>query len=951
MVHARLLVASLVAMFAAPAAFAGKGSIANPSGDTKFQVNFRYVPNAQQLADSKQALTRMSTMLCDATEGQVKLKEIRLTGGATDEDQAGFWFYGTDFRSNGSSYLNGRSLGTPGHRMSLSNRASFRADVLAHEFGHHAFGLGEQYDEQDRTRACGIGPGFDATDERNHSIMQQTGSVRCVGGASAGQRCLRDSDCAGAGTCQAVLMSELSVKQNHDPLQGNVGCKPGGKTTSVRVSGLLPAGGAIQTFDRRSFITARNTSRTRTQTTIYDSNGKRLAEPVYLYFTRSGVDEYMVTAAIDGKVTGGTAGSFVQIEQWTVDFKADRSVDRVSEEPTRFDLAGIPGSTTLTIELDLKNLRLSSVGPFISTAGDGSEVCAWKECKTQKLWNTNTNRWETSDQTMAHGGSDWDALVKNYTFLTAPAGRPVEAAPAVCNTPPTFVEDIVGSDQVLLVMDRSGSMAWSSRKGVVEVCGNRVDDDRDGQIDEKPCAESRLSFAQAAARAFVDLQQRRGIQLGLMRFNDGNKLVRRVANLTTGNAAAYRTDINALVASGTTAIGSALDASRTEFARVKTAGRSRTALLLTDGYSNAGSDPAKAAAALKKMNVRVFSIPAGRQADNALLGRISKETGGDVLAAPDIAELPAIYAELAARHRGEALALPRTRFAVAQFPDQAREEGEPAEPIVPETSFDVPVEPGADALMVFIAGRNAEMVTWSVGFELHGPNGELFDHNSPEVTADPYYLFVRVPHPAAGMWTLRALPTGGGLQEGTALAHVEHPAPDFVAAALPRLASVAAPVRITATPGYEIELDGELYIDGVVRRPDGSEVPITLSRLAPNRPWRTDFSDYIGQGTYEVRLHLDAYAPMTAAGESIFEGDERLNIVVPAFERYTTTSFYVTDGGLPECPGCDEEPPAEPPCEEACDAPLELEVIDEDPICEEPFILEEGALLFEDELR
>ncbi len=95
---------------------AGKGTIANPSGDTTMEINFRYPPTPQQLADAKAALNHMSEIICDATDGQVTIDEIRLTGGGTDEDQATFWFHASQFRAGGTMWTDGSGFRRLGSR-------------------------------------------------------------------------------------------------------------------------------------------------------------------------------------------------------------------------------------------------------------------------------------------------------------------------------------------------------------------------------------------------------------------------------------------------------------------------------------------------------------------------------------------------------------------------------------------------------------------------------------------------------------------------------------------------------------------------------------------------------------------------------------------------------------------------------------------------------------------
>lgn len=925
-----LLTLTLLLGLQAPFAEAGDGSL-NSQGEMKIQINLRYAPTAQQLNDFETALKRMSFDLCDATEGQVKMKEIRFTAGAAEEDRGNYWYYPQVFRTTLSYWSSGASLGVLGSHVNMSSSAQLRADVLLHELGHHAFGLGEQYDEQSRFDGpCGIGPGFQmgAIDERNHSIMQQSGDVVCVGGSNNGNRCLEDADCP-SGTCQTVLMSEMSVASNHDPLLGNFGCPAKNSTTKVKVDGEL-LDGATQIFDSTTWITAANTSSLMEEVNIVDSSRVWPSFKLRLYFADTGTRKYTVYAVVDAGALGGTAGSPRLLDYWHLTFRTDGILDTQSPSPSQIQMVNPATGGDLDIDLDFGTPGLagglSMVNSGISTAtatatGGEPPNCPWQACLNQKLWHTATERWETSEQTIHHGASDWETVVTNYPFLQAPSGLPLEAAPASCATAvPNFVRNVDGADQVLLVIDRSGSMAWSSKSDVEEVCNNGADDDGDGNVDETPCAQSRLHFAQAAARAFVDLQRGQGIQLGVVPFNHTNRVSRPLADLNAANAWLYKLYLSNVLPYGNTAIGSALDAAKKEFQRIQSQGKSRAVLLLSDGENNRGIDPQQAADALKALHARVYSIPAGANGDRKLLGQLSAKTGGAMVPALEIDELPAIYAELSARHRGEALILPRTRFAVAQYPEiYLAERPDVVEPITPEALFEIPVEPGADELVVFLSGRNRDMATWQPDFELVDPTGALYTLNSPEVMIDPDYLFVELPSPAPGLWMLRVMPVGFELQQSTVLAHLEHGEADFFVDAKPKTASVADPVMLFAHPSYAVGLEGALTVEGEVLRPDGTTVPITLSRDDERRPFSTGFSNWGGRGAYEVRLHGTVPAGTLAMmGESIFEGPKRFPVTVPPFERFAATSFYVVDAacetedcdgdGVPNDEECDGDP-------------------------------------------
>lgn len=922
-------------------AYAGAGML-NPNGTMNLWVNFRFPPTSSQIQQTKDALTRASEMICDATEGQVRLGVVHLTGGAVNEDQADIWIHPEIGRSGVSIFPTG-NLSVIGAHIDLYSNAIW-GDIIAHELSHHAFGLGDQYDEQRRNGgACGIGPGFESVsiDERNHTIMQQSGYLQCVGGTSPGKRCNSNPECTGDGTCTPVLMSEFSVRANHDPLQGdNRLCPLPTATTRIELKGYfdkntMPISGG---FDDTDFATAETTSNYQQTVKVIDSKGGLPEHELKLYFENTGVNVWNLHIGSDeAEFANGTKGKLIILGAFVLIYNSDGSFNAMSG-PYVLDITGgttgrvwASGADDQSITFIFDRLTQSTRPSIVQSEDlDGFAKCGDKDCAQR--WNTSTSRWETTSQTIFHNGdSDWATITKNYPFLTMPSGLPLANPPAVCSTPPTFIENISGSDQIMLLIDRSGSMAYSVKKGQGEVCNNSKDDDGDSNIDERDCAQSRLDFTKAAARAFIDLQKERGIQLGILPFEEvpvriqkenSEDVFQPIENLTVANASNFKHKVDALVAGGWTGIGRAIGATMTEFVRVEEVGRTRTVFLLSDGQNNSpeGSDPRVDVQGLKDNipDARIFTIPVSDSADKDLLADIAADPA-KMIESPTGEDLPAIYAELAAIYGGEALVLPRTQSAVGQA------QGVPAftgflaaflrESALPTSeTYNFLVEGGAQSLTIFISGHNKNMQTWNVNFTLVGPRSEVFTQDSPQVSVDPFYRFIRVPVPSKGRWTLKISAPVFSLydQFSYVLASVENPKPDCYVDILPKVQSSTDPVTIYASPYYVTNLDGPITIDGTIRRPDGTRVPISLVRDLLGGGFSASFNDYIGRGVYEVNLNCRVpEGALPAKGESIFEGPERSDIDVEPFQRNVTTSFFLAIGKQPECttPDCNDGVP------------------------------------------
>jgi hypothetical protein len=757
---AAVLIIGAFASWLAPGLNAGDGRIDPATGDVFFNVHFRFPPTTQQINNVKAAVDMMAFGMCDATEGQMRVKRVTLSQGQPNEDKGDFWLHALPGRSGLSFYFNGGNLGGLGRHVDMFSGAIFVPDVYLHEFGHHAFGLGDEYDEQNRWGGpCGIGPGFDAgtINEQNNSIMQQSGSAQCVGGPQNGLACLRNTDCTGGGSCQFVLMSELSVASNNDPLQGN-----------------------------------------------------------------------------------------------------------------------------------------AAACPAVATPCTDNAYC-------MRVFNTTTNRYEQTQQSEIHNDqSDWETLDENYSFVTPPAGLPAAAPGASCFRPVEYVEEVIGSDQVVLVLDKSGSMSWSSNPADQDVCGNGADDDSDGTVDEPTCGNARVTFVKAAGNAYLDLQRDQNVDVGVLTFNGTPNLDRMIGTLNAGNIAAYKAIVDGLNPGGETGIGDALNATTGEFTRVAALGRSRTAYLMTDGFNTSGTDPVTAAEALRDIGVRVHVIPAGSDVSETQLGGVAATTGGDLFPAPGLNELTAIFAELAGRHRGAAMALPRTNFELLRRGGTGDNNGKDPNRPSRERIFPIFVEKNAKSMVAFVSGRNARMSDWAVKISLVGPNGETFGPGSPELTVNPFYLFINVPNPSPGVWKLIATPAGAGLQQATALAFIDNPDPDFFVSARPSVLSPAGKSNLAASPSYVSRLDTKgVSITGRIEGPGGFSAPVTVS---PNQTgaWGASVGPFPFRGFYRATLALNVGSTAKLApGEKIFSGPETPPVSLTPFKRFGSAGMVVVDGRFP----------------------------------------------------
>ena len=830
---------------------------------------------------------------------------------------------------------------------------SIRSDVVTHELGHLVLSLGDQYDEQRRFGGpCGIGRSFDAgaTDEQNHTIMQQSGSQQCqAGGVNTGASCFDDADCAAGETCPLpLLMSEFSVAANFDLLRGDSvipddTCpdpRPGDQLDMRRR--VYPAA-PVAAFDATDFDTAEATAAGVAKVEFVDSIGsipafgEESSIPISIFVEHTGAQAWTLHFGIDdGRIDGGTEGDLRILDTIVLGFTAAgelATIDGVAITDPGFvnptlsitNLANGADDGELEVIFDTTGSdRVIESGATITTWLSGSVVTAGgvqqlgnctSTTNCEQKWNTGTDRWEASSVTVGYLNneqaplSDWEEMVGTvddfYGLAWAvPAGLPVAAPPAACADADDVAFDVAvtGADQIILIMDRSQSMS----------------EDRSNFGDVR----TRLDWAKAGARAFADLQAGSGVDVGFISFatTPTTELDLRPVepDATAGPddhaLSAFQDRIDEQETGGMTAIGDTLSEARAQLNAAAAADPTlqQAVFLLTDGEQTAGDDdPQDVAEAMRDDGIQIFAVPLGTLTDQEFLEQMTDETDGALLAAEDGLELPTLYAELYARFRGEAPVLPRTRSAVGGKPGPVEgpalvdapsgAAGRAAAALPQQETFEIPVEAGADRLNVILSTRNDVDGTWNPAFELAGPAGESVTHLSPGVVGDSYYRIVRVPHPSRGIWRLTIAAQGPQAQFSYLLGHVEGPGPDCYAGVSPRtIVGDIAPVEITASASLGAHLGTGVEYTAVVRKPTGAVavVPMTLNEHQNGAVGR--FDAFVGRGRYDVDVTCEVTdRARFAPGEQATIDDLLSDPRPEPFVRHARTRFYVDTSDLP----------------------------------------------------
>ncbi|MFN7120082.1 MAG: dockerin type I domain-containing protein, partial [Saprospiraceae bacterium] len=329
-----------------------------------------------------------------------------------------------------------------------------------------------------------------------------------------------------------------------------------------------------------------------------------------------------------------------------------------------------------------------------------------------------------------------------------------------------------------------------------------------------------------------------------------------------------------------------------------------TVFLMSDGQNNTGADPEAVGNNLIAAGITIHSIPVGNGADIDLLADLASESGGVMLPAYSDDMIPAIYAELAARHQGfslinDSIRLTEHLFFGTEFSSSA-------------VSAALSVEEGSGPLTIFLGLKNvtdfntrSNSILRSV--DLIGPDSNLVSPNNYRVLDDPFYRILIIPNPTPGTYTLFVGNSQPIAPDVNVVSFVENPAPDLYIDAIPRVLTTPDTVTISASTTFLTTLyDPDIQYNSIVIRPDSSIVPLDLALDLFTGTVAGYFDDFNGGGTYKVQVEVSVpEGARVLPGESIFDAPSEFNPTVKPFVRVASTSFTLFRPG--ECPPCDGE--------------------------------------------
>jgi Ca-activated chloride channel family protein len=182
--------------------------------------------------------------------------------------------------------------------------------------------------------------------------------------------------------------------------------------------------------------------------------------------------------------------------------------------------------------------------------------------------------------------------------------------------------------------------------------------DTSGSMNATDVSPSRLAAAQAAATRFLD-RVPKSLQAGLVAYADGpNQVLRPTQDRDT-----VKSTLNALQADGGTATGDALESALTALGKRGKNSPPAAIVLLSDGASKTGKDPAEVAREAKAAGVPIYTVALGTAdgvveaggqllqvpPDPEALAQVAQLSGGRAFAAEDANALDQVYQTLGSR--------------------------------------------------------------------------------------------------------------------------------------------------------------------------------------------------------------------------------------------------------------------------------------------------------------
>jgi len=474
-------------------------------------------------------------------------------------------------------------------------------------------------------------------------------------------------------------------------------------------------------------------------------------------------------------------------------------------------------------------------------------------------------------QYAVHKKSVWEVIAAHpKRSASAPATLPVDAPPSAHAV--NFIEGF-GGMRVMLLLDRSGSMAL----------------------------ENRLELAKSASSQFLAyLGQNQTTQdaVGVASFDDSSAVNYPLTTITNQSTiSAAQAAVNAITLGGATNIGGGLLTALGQITGQSQRSCNEIIVLLTDGDHNTGTAPLGVLPTIKDQRVTVFTVGLGAgisTSGQATLQTIANQTGGKYYQVASPGDVVGLFSRLAAETSGNGL--------LQQAPN----------PIAPGETKNIPilVEAGVENIVFGIAFPNTTDI---LTLTLRSPSGvTITEGQSSQLisfSSGPNSKSFRVLSPEEGQWTMEVV--AGSATTGTfqSIVSAKHDGVLLSVSAKKDTLVYPEAVQLEAVPMFNGEAVVGATVTGIVTRPGGSKLPITLyddgitgghgDQVPNDGKYSGTFNAYNDDGTYTFDVIVQNVTGKTYAGESLFSNLSPSNEKpVPQFVRADTVSAVVT--GVPD---------------------------------------------------
>jgi hypothetical protein len=384
-------------------------------------------------------------------------------------------------------------------------------------------------------------------------------------------------------------------------------------------------------------------------------------------------------------------------------------------------------------------------------------------------WDASTNKYEGLRQT----ASCWGIVSDRFSFTVAPT-QSVE--PSADPAPITVINNAVQAPRyVVILADRSGSMALSGVGTTGPLC---VDANNDGTWDNPanpPCSPSRWTYVDQAVEMFAIGSAGEGFQVALQTFNSTVTNTIALQTLTTANVGSYLNALDAVTPTGSTGIGTAFNNADATMDAVAAANEGRSIVLITDGESNVGPNPVPIATTLLNEGTNIFTIVTGADTGVGTIPvldsenpRLSQEAAGNgsMVRAAMMQQWAKITGRLPLtpplRYAMDAKLSNVRAIATTAYPDAWQSFQTDTKTV--QTTITVPA--GSTALEAMVAEQPDRTKGLDITFALVAPNGTTFTSTPTATTAGMIVtrrsglMFARITSPAPGNWTMRVTAPG-----------------------------------------------------------------------------------------------------------------------------------------------------------------------------------------------